>query len=272
MTTSLRRRLRRAAEPRRSAASIRRETYEIKPGDPASRYKERRAVLRWASPSPTPAATAATTTRSMPTAAAVAGRARCSWTAPCATSTSATSATPPWSSGTARYDFTPPSPSAARPRTGFRAPTLAESFYSATNVGRPTAFVRLPPNSPAAPSWSGSIGLKAEKSTNFSARLRHPPGRAADRRPSTPTRSSIENRIVGSGSALRHRRHAVRSPAVATAAILANGNVLDPTVTFTSINIFAGPTASTTRTRGAALVVDLCLGRLRRLGPAPTGR
>jgi iron complex outermembrane receptor protein len=34
--------------------------------------------------------------------------------------------------------------------TGFRAPTLAESYYSATNVSPTSAFVQLAPNSPAA--------------------------------------------------------------------------------------------------------------------------
>jgi iron complex outermembrane receptor protein len=33
--------------------------------------------------------------------------------------------------------------------TGFRAPTMAEAYYSATNVGPTTAFVQMPPNAEA---------------------------------------------------------------------------------------------------------------------------
>jgi iron complex outermembrane receptor protein len=52
--------------------------------------------------------------------------------------------------------------------TGFRAPSLPESGYSATNVGPTSAVIQLAPNSP------GSVGagfgaLKPEKSLNLSA-------------------------------------------------------------------------------------------------------
>src|SRR3546814_15629959 len=51
--------------------------------------------------------------------------------------------------------------------TGFRAPTLAESFYSATNVSPTFAVVQLPANSASA-ALLGFQSLKPEKSTNFS--------------------------------------------------------------------------------------------------------
>ena len=51
---------------------------------------------------------------------------------------------------TARYDFNPTFALRGTVSTGFRAPTLAEEFYSATNVAPTFAVVNLPPNSPAA--------------------------------------------------------------------------------------------------------------------------
>jgi iron complex outermembrane receptor protein len=64
---------------------------------------------------------------------------------------------------------------------------------------------------------------------------------------------TIRDRIVGSGS-LYGSGGAVNSPAV-TAAILANGNVLDPTVVQTGINIFSN--AVNTRSRGLEFVATL---------------
>jgi iron complex outermembrane receptor protein len=67
---------------------------------------------------------------------------------------------------------------------------------------------------------------------------------------------SIRDRIVGSGF-LYGSGGAVNSPAV-TAAILANGNVLDPTVAQTGINIFSN--AVNTRSRGLEFVATLASG------------
>ena len=50
---------------------------------------------------------------------------------------------------------------------GFRAPTLAEEYYSATNVSPTSAIVQLPANSAAA-KLLGFHNLRPEKSTNFS--------------------------------------------------------------------------------------------------------
>jgi iron complex outermembrane receptor protein len=69
---------------------------------------------------------------------------------------------------TTRYDFTDAFAVRGTASTGFRAPTLAESFYSATNVSPTGASVQLPPNSPSA-TLLGFSPLKPEKSTNFSA-------------------------------------------------------------------------------------------------------
>ena len=68
---------------------------------------------------------------------------------------------------TGRYDFNPMFALRGTVSTGFRAPTLQEEFYSATNVAPTFAVVQLPPNSPAA-QLVGFQNLKPEKSTNYS--------------------------------------------------------------------------------------------------------
>ncbi|WP_336970189.1 TonB-dependent receptor [Sphingobium aromaticiconvertens] len=67
-----------------------------------------------------------------------------------------------------RYDFSDAFAIRGTASTGFRAPTLAESNYSATNVSPTGAVLQLPPSSAAA-GLLGFSALKPEKSTNFSA-------------------------------------------------------------------------------------------------------
>ncbi|WP_374572704.1 TonB-dependent receptor plug domain-containing protein [Phenylobacterium sp.] len=149
---------------------------------------------------------------------------------------------------TGRYDFSPAFAVRATASTGFRAPTLAEEYYSATNVSPTSAFVQLPPNSAGA-KLVGVDGLKPEKSTNYSVGfVAHPISRL------TTTldvyQIEISDRIVGSG-ALYGSGGGLNSPAVVDA-ILANGNVLDSTVSITGINIFTN--GLDTRTKGADFV------------------
>ncbi|CAN7142580.1 TonB-dependent receptor [Phenylobacterium sp. LjRoot225] len=152
--------------------------------------------------------------------------------------------------GTGRYDFTDAFAIRGTASTGFRAPTLAESYYSATNVSPTTAFVQLPPNSAAA-RLLGLAPLKPEKSKNYSIGFvtRPVPGLTASL---DVYQIELKNRIVGSGGVYGLLGGAVRSAAV-TAAIAANGNVLDPTVTTTGVSIFTN--AVDTRTRGAELLL-----------------
>jgi len=152
---------------------------------------------------------------------------------------------------TSRYDFTPGVALRATYSNGFRAPTLAESYYSATNVSPRSAFVQLAPNSPGA-RLVGVDGLKPEASTNISAGLVFNPANGASITLDA-YQITIRDRIVGSGS-LYGSGGAVNSPAV-TAAILANGNVLDPSVVQTGINIFTN--AVNTRSRGLEAVASL---------------
>jgi len=152
---------------------------------------------------------------------------------------------------TTRYDVSPMVGLRATYSNGFRAPTLAEEYYSATNVGPRTAFVQLPPNSPGA-RLVGVNGLRPEASTNISA------GIVLNPAPNVSVtldayQITIRDRIVGSGS-LYGSGGASNSPAV-TAAIVANGNVLDPTVVQTGINIFSN--AVNTRSKGLEFVATL---------------
>jgi len=151
--------------------------------------------------------------------------------------------------GTGRYDFSDAFALRGTVSTGFRAPTLAESFYSATNVSPTSAFVQLPANSAAA-KLIGFDNLKPEKSTNFSLGVVLEPAASL-----TITLDAyqvrIRDRILGTG-AIFGSGGATNFPIV-TAAIIANGNVLDPTVSQTGINIFTN--GATTRTQGLELTV-----------------
>jgi iron complex outermembrane receptor protein len=136
--------------------------------------------------------------------------------------------------------------------TGFRAPTLAEEYYSATNVSPTSAIVQLPPNSPAA-ALLGVSKLKPETSNNYSfGAVVHPFGNV------TATIDAYEidiaDRIFGSSQIFGLLNGVVKSPAV-TAAILANGNILDSTVATTGVSLFLN--GIDTRTRGLDLVVTM---------------
>jgi iron complex outermembrane receptor protein len=134
---------------------------------------------------------------------------------------------------TARYDITPEFAVRGTISTGFRAPTIQEEFYSATNVGPTTAFVQLPPNSPAA-AILGVKPLQPEASTSYSAGIvAHPLDNlsiAVDL-----YSISLRNRIVGTGSLYGSGGTPI-SPTVPLA-IAAHGNILDPTVTFTGVTL-----------------------------------
>ncbi len=152
---------------------------------------------------------------------------------------------------TSRYDFSPAVALRGTFSNGFRAPTLAEEYYSATNVGPTTAFVQLAPNSAGA-KLVGVDGLKPERSTNLSLGLVVNPANNVAITLDV-YQIKIRDRIVGSGS-LYGSGGAVNSPAV-TAAIKANGNVLDSTVSQTGINIFSN--AVDTRSRGLEFVTTI---------------
>jgi iron complex outermembrane recepter protein len=152
---------------------------------------------------------------------------------------------------TARYDFTSEFALRGTVSNGFRAPTLAEEYYSATNVGPTSAFVQLPPNSAGAKQL-GLNGLQPEHSVNLSlGAVWHPvPGMSATL---DAYQIQVTNRIVGSGN-LYGSINAVPISDAVNAAIATNGNVLPVQVVNTGIDIFSnGPD---TITRGVDLVFD----------------
>lgn len=156
---------------------------------------------------------------------------------------------------TLRYDFGPSFALRSTVSTGFRAPTLAESYYSATNVGPTTAFVQMAPNSPATALLGLGGGLQPEKSTNYSLGFVMRP---MDSMALTLDVYEVEvrNRIAATSTFYGTIDGELFSQAIVDA-IIANGNVLDPQVTAsgdTGINLFTN--GVTTRTRGADLVFD----------------
>jgi iron complex outermembrane receptor protein len=150
-----------------------------------------------------------------------------------------------------RYAFTPGFALRGTASTGFRAPTLAEAYYSATNVQPNSAFVQLPPNAAAA-RLIGIEALSPEHSTNFSL------GAVATLAPRVTLtvdayQIGIRDRVVASGTLYGTYAGVVRSAAV-NAAIVANGNVLE-NVPFSGINVFSN--GIDTRTRGIDVVLNL---------------
>ncbi len=160
---------------------------------------------------------------------------------------------------TARYDFSPEFAIRGTVNNGFRAPTLAEEYYSSTNVGPTTAYIQLPPNSPAAKAL-GLNGLQPEKSMDYSFGFVFRP------LPHMTTtldvyQITITNRIVGSGQ-IAGQLNGLAQPGGAAIgdaiAIYSHGAaVIDPDVLANGsygINIFAN--GIDTQTRGADLVFD----------------
>ncbi len=164
---------------------------------------------------------------------------------------------------TGRYDFSPAFAVRGTVSTGFRAPTLAESYYSGINVSPSSISGQLPPNSPGA-SLLGINGLKPEKSDNFSV------GFVTHLAPKlTMTldayQITIKNRIVSSGTLYGENvvtvggvkvTNGIVSPAV-IAALAANGVNVDPSIRTNATysvgaNMFVN--GLDTRTRGVDFV------------------
>ena len=166
---------------------------------------------------------------------------------------------------TGRWDFSPEFALRGTVNNGFRAPTLAEEFYSSTTVTPVTAFVQLPPNSAGGKLLGLGTGLQPEKSMAYSF--------GAVFRP-TPSMNmtldvyqiTITNRIVGSGELVGSDAGTTIS-SVINAAIAANGNQLDPDVLAkgeTGVTLFTN--GIDTRTRGGDFTfnfpVDYVLGHI----------
>ena len=151
---------------------------------------------------------------------------------------------------TSRYDLSPAIAVRGTASTGFRAPTLAESYYSATNVSPTAALVLLPANSAAA-TLVGFSPLRNEKSTSVSGGLVLRP---VERLTITldAYQVAVRNRIAASGAILGKFGTTVLNQSVLDA-IAARGNVIDPSATFVGVAAFTN--GVDTRTRGIELAI-----------------
>lgn len=151
-----------------------------------------------------------------------------------------------WSGkATARYDFSPAFALRGTVSNGFRAPTLAESYYSSVNVGPGSTFGQLPPNSSAA-QLLGFAKLKAEKSTNISVGLVLKPLPALQITIDA-YQIKMKDRIVPSGDIYGTLGTSTVSQAVVNALISRGVSLADAT-SYAGINIFTN--GVDTRTRG----------------------
>ncbi len=156
---------------------------------------------------------------------------------------------------TARYDLSPVFAVRGTASTGFRAPTLAEEYYTTTNVSPTSATVQLAPNSKGAADLGLGAGLQPETSRNYSVGLVFNPlpqlAATLD-----VYQIKVRDRIVASGTLSAALNGVVVAPAI-TQAIVDNGNSLDPTVVAsgqTAVSLFTN--GIDTRTRGADLTFN----------------
>ena len=163
---------------------------------------------------------------------------------------------------TARYDFNSMAAVRGTISTGFRAPTLAESFYASVNVSPSSASGQFPPNSAGVASL-GFSPLKPEKSDNLSfGAVFHPLPRL------TATVDAyyikISDRILGSGTILGVSNGVVVSPAV-NAALAASGYTFPAGVTTTGINLFSNGIDTETVGAEAVITYNTDFGRYGRV-------
>ncbi|HWF63465.1 MAG TPA: TonB-dependent receptor [Rhizomicrobium sp.] len=136
---------------------------------------------------------------------------------------------------TARWDITPQYAIRGTVSTGFRAPTLAEEFYTAVNVSPTAATVQFPANSAAA-NLLGLHNLKPETSTSYSLGIvAHP---LQDLSATVDVYSiTIGNRITTS-STVSATGGAINAPTIVGPAIALFGVTLDPTATQQGVTAF----------------------------------
>ncbi len=144
---------------------------------------------------------------------------------------------------TARYDFMPEFALRGTISNGFRAPTLAEEYFSSTNVGPAYTYIQTPPNGPAA-KILGLGDLQPEKSTNYSVGfvLRPTQGMTATL---DLYRIKLTSRIVDSGTLYGTLNSAPVSPLINTV-IGATGIPISSFDTTTGINLFTNGINTTT--------------------------
>jgi iron complex outermembrane receptor protein len=160
---------------------------------------------------------------------------------------------------TGRYDFNDAFAIRATGSTGFRAPTLAEEFYSGINVAPTSVSGVFAPNSAGA-AFLGISGLKPEKSTNYSV------GIVTHLLPGLTTTLDaysikITDRIVQSGTLYGYNANhsVVTSPSILQA-LAASGVTIDPAI-FTlpsgSVGVQTFVNGADTQTYGADFLATL---------------
>lgn len=153
---------------------------------------------------------------------------------------------------TARYDFSPDFGLRGTVSNGFRAPTLAESYYSSVNVGPGTIFGQFPPNSPASKAL-GFGNLQPEKSMNYSVGfVSHPlPGLQLT---VDAYQITLKKRIVPSAAIFGFdSTFGIVSQAIMDALVARGVDTTDAT-SYAGINIFTN--GADTRTRGVEATMD----------------
>ncbi|MDE1145821.1 MAG: TonB-dependent receptor [Azospirillaceae bacterium] len=144
-----------------------------------------------------------------------------------------------------RYDFTPWLAVRGAVGSGFRAPTLAQEYFSALNVSPTSASLQLPVNSPGA-TLLGVQPLKPETSTEYSAGIVLEPIHGLHATLDF-YQIEIQNRIINSGAL---------TGALAQSAILANGATLPAGISAANTAVTFYLNGVDTRTRGADLNLD----------------
>jgi len=135
---------------------------------------------------------------------------------------------------TARYDFNPQLAIRGTISTGFRAPTLAEEFYTNVNVNPITATLQLPADSPGA-KLLGLQNLKPETSTSYSVGIvAHP---ITDLSVTVDAYSIAVGNQITASSRVTASGGAINTPLVSQAIALA-GVTLDPTATQQGVSAF----------------------------------
>jgi len=151
---------------------------------------------------------------------------------------------------TARYDFNPQWAIRGTVSTGFRAPTLAEEFYTAVNVSPTSATIQLPADSAAA-NLLGLSNLKPEISTSYSVGIvAHP---LEDLSATIDAYSiAIGNRITTS-STVSSTGGAINAPTIVNPAIALFGVTLDPTATQNGVTAFLNGLSTLTQGMDATI-------------------
>lgn len=161
---------------------------------------------------------------------------------------------------TARYDFSPAFALRGTISNGFRAPTVAEEYYTKSSTSPTSTGVTLASDSAAAALF-GLGKLQPETSVNYSLGLVVNP---------VPNLTgsldlyqiNLDHRIV-STTTMYYLLNGVEVSPLVGQAIAANGNQLNPTFTSVSVSLFTN--GVDTSTQGADLVLDY-LTDLDRLG------